>query len=94
MTVSRPALPSASWWWSTAVAVLRHPRLWGAAIRTAVRLAAPGWWRRRPFLPLPDAAYLAFRLETQYGDVPPRPDDVIVYLRWVRRMRRGADGRG
>jgi hypothetical protein len=63
--------------------------LWPAALRQAGRLAPPGWWRRRPFLPLPDADYLRFRLETQYGtDGVPDPSDVVVYLRWCRDLDR------
>ena len=45
----------------------RHPSLWATAVRQALRLAAPGWWRRRPFLPLPAPDYLRFRLQTAYG---------------------------
>ena len=50
-------------------------------------LAGPGWWRHRPFLPLPDPAYLRFRMETAYGgtgDQQPRPADLLTYLRWCR----------
>lgn len=69
--------------------LLRHPSLWATAVRSAFRLACPGWWRRQPFLPLPDADYLRFRMETQYGsDGNPEPEDLITYLRWVRRTRR------
>ena len=50
-----------------AVAVLRRPRLWPTALRQAFRLARPGWWRRPPFLPLPDPDYVRFRLQTAYG---------------------------
>jgi len=80
-------------------AVLVRPRLWGTALRQAGRLAAPGWWRRAPFLPVPDPAYLAFRMETQYGsaDHEPDPDDLVAYLEWCRaqeRSRRGIDHRG
>ena len=33
--------------------------------------------------PLPDPAYLRFRLETQYGtDRAPDPDDIVTYLHW------------
>ncbi len=67
-------------------AVARHPSLWATAASQARRLAAPGWWRRRPFLPLPDPDYLRFRLETQYGaDRAPEPHDVVTYLRWCRQ---------
>jgi hypothetical protein len=68
------------------VAVLRHPSLWWTGVRQARRLAAPGWWRRSPFLPLPDREYLRFRLVTQYGDPDhePEPEDLLTYLRWCR----------
>lgn len=83
-----PVGPDARWWWSAVVTLLRHPGLWGTAILAGLRLAAPGWWRRRPFLPLPDAEYLRFRFETQYGSSEPRPADLVTYLRWLRRERR------
>ena len=59
-------------------------------MRQALRLARPGWWRRPPFLPLPDPAYLRFRMETAYGgagDQPPRSADLVTYLRWCRDFR-------
>lgn len=73
------------WWVTVGLALLRRPGLWATALRQALRLAAPGWWRRPPFLPVPDAGYLRFRLETQYGsDREPEPADVITYLHWCR----------
>ena len=82
-----------SWLWPIARRILRHPSLWGVALAQAWSLAAPGWWRRRPFLPIPDPGYLRFRLETQYGgeptsEDPPDPDDVVRYLRWCRTFGR------
>lgn len=74
---------------SMARPLLRHPMLWPTAVLIAFRLAAPGWWRRRPFLPRPDPAYLQFRMETQYGsDTEPDPEDLIAYLAWVRATER------
>lgn len=72
------------------VAVAVRPRLWGVAVAQALRLAAPGWWRRWPPLPRPDPAYLRFRLQTASGDpdAPPRPDEVVAYLEWCRQFRR------
>ena len=52
------------------MAVVARPRLWPAALRQAVRLAPSRWWSRAPFLPVPDRAYVRFRLTTQYGDPP------------------------
>ncbi|MGQ0433428.1 MAG: hypothetical protein ACT452_13580 [Microthrixaceae bacterium] len=69
--------------------VLRHPSLWWVGLRQVRRLAPKGWWRRPPFLPLPDAAYLRFRLETAYGgagDQLPEPADLTTYLRWCRDL--------
>jgi hypothetical protein len=61
--------------------------LWPTAARAAVRAARPRWWRRPPFVPVPDRAYLRWRLETQYGaDGAPSADDLVTYLRWVREM--------
>lgn len=68
--------------------VVARPSLWATAIRQAFRLARPGWWRRAPFLPVPDADYLRFRFETQYGPAPPVAGDVITYLEWCRNMER------
>ena len=82
--------------WRTAVTTLRvvarRPALWGEAAATVRRLAPPGWWRRPPFLPLPDPTYWAFRMHTAYGDdLADRPteNDVIEYLRWCQRVRPG-----
>jgi hypothetical protein len=73
-------------WARSGMALARRPALWGTALRQAVRLARPGWWHRRPFLPVPDAGYLRFRMITAYGDPDrvPAPNDVITYLRWCR----------
>ncbi|QQS24988.1 MAG: hypothetical protein IPM43_00895 [Actinomycetota bacterium] len=74
-------------WLAVLAAVARHPGLWPTALRQAARTAPRGWWRRRPFLPVPAGDYLRFRLTTQYGDAMhrPEPDDVLNYLRWVRQ---------
>lgn len=76
-------------WAGAAAAVARRPHLWATAARQARRLARPRWWTRPPFLPVPDAVYVRFRLETQYGaDTSPEPSDVITYLEWCRQMTR------
>ena len=70
-------------------AVAARPWLWPTALAQATRLAPSGWWRRPPFLPVPDRAYLAFRLQTMYGDPAHQPlaSDVVAYLRWCRTFR-------
>ena len=67
-------------------AVVRRPRLWPVAARQWRRTVPDGWWRRRPYLPVPTAEYLRFRLLTQYGDSQARasPADVVNYLAWCR----------
>ena len=79
-------------WTRASLAVVARPTLWLTAARQAHRLAHPGWWRHPPFLPVPDRAYLAFRLETQYGAATarPDPDDLVAYLRWCRTQDRAA----
>ncbi len=70
-------------------ALARRPDLWATAVRQVFVLAPTGWWRRRPFLPIPDAEYMRFRMVTQYGDAAHRPEpaDVIAYLHWCRAYR-------
>jgi hypothetical protein len=57
------------------------------ALRQVRRMAPEGWWRTRPFLPLPSSDYLHFRLLTQYADPRHRADaaDVLNYLTWCKR---------
>jgi hypothetical protein len=66
--------------------LLTRPGLWPVALRQVRRLAPPGWWRHRPFLPVPPRDYLAFRALTMYGDADRLPDahDVLTYLAWCR----------
>jgi hypothetical protein len=48
------------------------------------------WWRRAPWLPLPDPEYLEWRLHTAYGEdrAFPPVEDVLRFARWRRRMLR------
>ena len=68
------------------VALLAHPTLWATAVRQVALLAPAGWWRQAPHLPLPDPAYLRFRMQTAYGDPThePEPADIVTYLHWCR----------
>lgn len=74
------------WCFHVARLLLARPLLWPVTVRQVGRLAPPGWWRRRPFLPLPAPGYLAFRAQTMYGDAGrlPDPEDVLTYLGWCR----------
>jgi hypothetical protein len=77
---------STTWVLRATLAVLAHPTLWVAAIRQVALLAPAGWWRRAPHLPVPDPAYLRFRMQTAYGDPThePEPADIVTYLHWCR----------
>lgn len=47
-----------------------------------------GWWRQAPFLPVPDPAYLHWRLHTAYGEERALPpvEDVLRFAHWRRRI--------
>jgi hypothetical protein len=67
---------------------LRHPSLAADLLRVAWRFRARDWYRRPPFLPLPDKNYIAWRMHTAYGDhhaVPPAVD-IERYARWTRNI--------
>jgi len=51
----------------TAGLVLCRPCLYWPALLQLFRLAPSKWWRHWPPLPLPDRAWLAFRIETAIG---------------------------
>ncbi|MBT8197599.1 MAG: hypothetical protein KJP12_03310 [Acidimicrobiia bacterium] len=74
--------------------LLRTPRLWPEAARAAFASTPRRWWSRFPFLPIPDRAYLRWRIATAYGtaDVRPDGDDLVAYLGWRRRQRRMGRG--
>ena len=86
-------MASPSFWLRAALLVVARPRLWTTAVRQTFRLARPGWWRRAPYLPSPDADYVRFRFETQYGPAGrAEPHDMIQYLEWCREMESAARG--
>lgn len=65
---------------------LVNPRLGIDLLRTAWAFRSRRWWTRFPWLPVPDPAYLRWRMYTAYGDeaaVPPA-EDVIRFARWRR----------
>lgn len=67
---------------------LRHPLLVVPLLTAAWRFRRRNWYRHAPFLPLPPAEYVAWRLHTAYGDeaaIPPARD-LARYLAWSRRI--------
>ena len=75
------------------LAAAARPRLWPIALTQLGRFAPDRWWRRPPFLPLPQAGLARFRAETMYGDCTAAPStaDVVTWLEWcrVQARRRG-----
>ena len=66
---------------------LVNPRLGLDLWKTAWAFRRRRWWAQPPFLPLPDRAYLRWRMHTAYADedaVPPL-EDVIRFARWRRQ---------
>ena len=78
------------WLWRVARVLATRPDLWVTAAVQGRRLVPNGWWRRRPFLPVPDRAWIRFRLQTAYGDPghAPPPEDVVAWLQWCRSWDR------
>lgn len=78
-----------SWTSLTVALVLRavlSPRLAVDLLRTAWAFRRRHWLRQAPFLPIPDATYLRWRMYTAYGSeaaVPP-VEDVVRFARWRR----------
>jgi hypothetical protein len=71
---------------SLSARALVSPRLALDLVRTVWAFRRREWWRKPPFLPLPDATYLRWRMYTAYADedaVPP-VEDVIRFARWRR----------
>ena len=88
MVQTSGALPVRAFARAAARVALRPP-LWGVAVRQLVATSPPGWWKRPPFVPRPDRAYLRFRTETAYGpEAKPGPDDLVAYLRWCKERSR------
>jgi hypothetical protein len=69
---------------------LRRPRVLTALAGLGWASRRRGWHRRFPFLPVPPASYLRWRMDTAYGDpdASPPEGDTVRYLEWARRMRR------
>ena len=68
---------------------LRRPRTVPYLLRAAWAFRSRDWYCRPPFLPLPPASYMKWRMETAYGDpdVVPTDDELERYLLWTARMR-------
>lgn len=79
-----------------AIVVAGRPSLWTTAARELRAFAPRGWWRRPPFLPVPDRELLRFRMVTAYGSPEVRLDaeDLVTWLSWCRSWHQRHGGRG
>jgi hypothetical protein len=64
-----------------------NPATGVALARVSWRFRRRDWYRRFPFLPLPDPTYLRWRMHTAYGhdDAVPPAADLIRFARWATR---------
>lgn len=74
----------------------RRPWLWPALVSAAWAFRPKAWYRKPPFLPLPSAEYMRWRLETAYGepDAAPPADEIERFVTWSAEMRRRMRPRG
>lgn len=76
--------------WNLVLAVARRPGLWAEGVRALLAVSHRQWWRRRPFLPVPDTDYTSWRVATAHGDAAAVVDagELISYLEWRKRQHR------
>ena len=73
-------------WLPIAAAIVGRPDLWRTLVVQARRMVPSDWWRQPPFLPIPPANYVRFRMETAFGsdaDAPPAAE-MVHFLEWCR----------
>ena len=66
-----------------------RPGLWVTAFRQLCNLAESGWWKRLPFLPIPNQDLIEFRIKTQYGSLETETEaaDVLAWLLWSKEFQ-------
>lgn len=67
-------------------AVVIRPWLWVTAVGATFALTPRHWWKRRPYLPIPDGEVVRWRKATAYGSSSKdmTVSDVLSYLEWRR----------
>ena len=67
-----------------------NPRVASDLLSLAWTMRMRGWYRTPPFLPVPPAEYLRWRMLTAYGDEDALPSvpEVLRYARWRRELLR------
>jgi hypothetical protein len=68
-----------------------HPQDARVLLIAVWRMRATKWWRRAPFLPLPDRAYWRFRLATATGSPTGSPGvrEMVEFAKWSALQRVG-----
>jgi len=71
---------------SAALGAVVNPRLALDLVKAGWAFRRQDWWRRVPFLPVPDGEYLRWRMYTAYGaeDTVPPLEDLLRFVRWRR----------
>jgi hypothetical protein len=71
-----------------ALRCIAHPSLALDLLCVSWRFRSRDWYRRPPFLPIPDQTYMEWRMYTAFGDhhAMPSADDVARYARWASRI--------
>ena len=66
---------------------IRRPSLASDLLRVAWRFRHRHWYRRFPFLPIPEREYVRWRMYTAYGDADaiPTAKELERYARWAVR---------
>jgi hypothetical protein len=69
----------------------QHPAHTRLLLIALWRMRATNWWRRAPYLPLPDRAYWRFRLATAMGSPTTSPDvrEMVEFAKWSALQRVG-----
>ena len=72
-----------------AIELILKPRLWSTAWRVWFRMTPKRWWKKSPYLPVPSANFVKFRLLTMYGDGDKNQknvvSDLVLWLEWCRQ---------
>jgi hypothetical protein len=76
--------------YNAAPLLIHRPALIREAMSTWKSVVPRRWWRRSPFLPVPDRNWIAFRMETAFGDSAAVPDVEALHevLAWSAAFKR------
>ena len=84
--------PQRKWWVDAALAVAARPWLWRVALVQCFSLLPRRSSAGIPRFSRGSRGWIAFRMETAYGDPSARPGarDVVQFLEWCRQSSRSA----